>query len=142
MLFRSTFTAKVTVALGSNAKKTWTYSVPLRVSALPAWAVGTFTGPLLDKNGQEKGTVTLTVGKTGKVSGKFVDLKKKSYSFAAGSFQSFADGVLWTKADMKYGKSTVTVEIAVGQDGETSVGFAEVGSTAAPFSGSTAVLKK
>ena len=43
---------------------------------------------------------------------------------------------------MKYGKSTVTVEIAVGRDGETSVGFAEVGSTSAPFSGNAAVLSK
>ena len=43
---------------------------------------------------------------------------------------------------MKYGKKSVAVEIAVGQDGETSVGFAEVGATAAPFSGQTAVLAK
>jgi len=50
--------------------------------------------------------------------------------------------VLRTKASMKYGTKTVTLEIAVGQDDETSHGFAEVGSAAAPFNGSTAVLEK
>ena len=142
-------TAKVTVALKSNAKKTWTYSVKLNVSALPTWAVGTFRGKLYDGATGEppvvpvaKGTVTLTVGKTGKVSGKFVDTKKNAYSFTAASFKTFEDGVLRTKATMKYGKKSVAVEIAVGQDGETSVGFAEVGSSAAPFSGQTAVLAK
>ena len=144
---KKVYTATVTVALASNKKKTWTYKVKLDVAELPAWAVGTFKGTLYAAATGEtppaaKGTVTLTVGKTGKVSGKFVDTKKKSYSFSVGSFNSFTDGVLRTKATMKYGKKSVTVEIAVGQDGETSVGFAEVGSTAAPFSGSTAVLKK
>jgi hypothetical protein len=155
-------TVTVTVALNSNKKKTWTYKVKPAVAALPAWAVGTFRGKLYepatgetpvvpvdgDPTGETpvvpvaKGTVTLTVGTTGKVSGKFVDTKKKSYSFAVGSFKSFADDVLRTKAGMKYGKKTVTVDVAVGQDGETSVGFAEVGSAAAPFSGGTAVLVK
>ena len=149
-----TYTATVTVALASNKKKTWTYKVKLGVAALPTWAVGTFKGKLYEQRVEDatpyqdvetpvaKGSVTLTVGKTGKVSGKFVDTKKKSYSFAVGSFKSYSDGVLRTKASMKYGKKTVTVEIAVSQDGETSVGFAEVGSTAAPFGGSTAVLTK
>ena len=136
------YSVKVTVALDSNPKKTWDYAVPLRVSALPSWAAGTFTGPLLDKSEKEKGTVTLTVGKTGKVSGKFVNLKQKQYSFATDSFASYVDGVLRTSAAMKYGSKTVTVEIAVGQDGETSVGFAEVGSASAPFSGNVAVLLK
>ena len=43
---------------------------------------------------------------------------------------------------MKYGKKSVTVEIAVGRDGETSVGFAEVGASAAPFGGNVARLAK
>ena len=139
-------TATVTVALSSNKKKTWTYKVKLYVASLPAWAVGTFKGTLYAAAAGEtppavKGSVTLTVGKTGKVSGKFVDTKKKSYSFSVGSFKSFADGVLLrTRANMKYGKKTVAVEIAVWQDGETSVGFAEVGGAAAPFNGGTAVV--
>ena len=133
-------TMKITVK-SAGASRTW--SVKWRTVALPTWAVGTFRGTLYDGEGAvSKGTVTLTVGTTGKVSGKFVDTKKKSYAFSVASFKTFEDGVLRTKATMKYGKKSVTVEIAVGLDSETSVGFAEVGSTAAPFSGQTAVLAK
>ena len=139
-------TAKVTVALKSNPKKTWTHSVKLNVAALPTWAVGTFKGTLYDGEGEgaaSKGTVTLTVGKTGKVSGKFIDTKKKAYSFSVASFKTYGeDGVLRTQATMKYGTKTCKVEITVGQDSETSVGLAEVGSTAAPFSGVAARLAK
>ena len=80
----------------------------------------------------------------------FVDLKKKSYSFTTASFKTYGeDGVLRAKATMKYGTKSVTVEIAVGSEekpGEagatTLVGIAEVGSTAAPFSGQSAILAK
>jgi uncharacterized repeat protein (TIGR02543 family) len=144
-----TFTAKITVkSLG--ASRTWTFKWV--VVPVPEWARGTFKGTLYDGAGEgavSKGTVTLTVGKTGKVSGKFVDAKKKSYSFSASSFKSFEDGVLRTKASMKYGTKSVTVDIALGSEerqGEggvtTVVGFAEVGSAAAPFSGGTVVLEK
>ena len=140
-------TAKVTVALKSNAKKTWTYSVKLNVAALPTWAVGTFKGK--GTLGGKGADVTLTVGKTGKVSGKFVDLKKKAYAFSAASFKTFEDGVLRTKATMKYGTKSVALEIAVGsadKEGEagatTLVGIAEVGSAAAPFGGQSAILAK
>ena len=133
-------TMKITVK-STGASRTW--SVKWRTVALPTWAVGTFKGNLYDgEGGASKGTVTLTVGKTGKVSGKFVDTKKTAYSFAVASFKSFDGGVLRTQASMKYGTKTVTVKIAVGLDDKTSIGFAEVGSTAAPFSGVAARLAK
>ena len=131
-------TMKITVK-SAGASRTW--SVKWRTVALPAWATGTFKGKL-GEGDAAKGTVTLTVGKTGKVSGKFVNLKKTAYPFSIGSFKSFEGGVLSTKATMKYGTKSVAVEIAVGQDSETSAGFAEVGSATAPFSGNVAVLKK
>ena len=71
------------------------------------------------------GSFTLTVGKTGKVSGKFVTLKKKQYPFSVGSFKSFADGVLTTKANMKYGAKTLSVEIAVAKSAEGGDGDSE-----------------
>ena len=133
-------TMKITVK-SAGANRTW--SVKWRTVALPTWATGTFKGTLYDGDGTtKKGTVTLTVGKTGKVSGKFVNVKKTSYAFSVGSFKSFEAGVLRTKATMKYGTKSVALEIAVGLDSGTSAGFAEVGSTAAPFSGHVAVLKK
>ena len=150
---KKVYTAKVTVALKSNAKKTWTYSVKLNVAALPGWAVGTFKGTLYDGEGEgaaAKGTVTMAVGKTGKISGKFVNTKKKSYAFSAASFKTYGDdGVLWTKAAMKYGSKSVALEIAVGsveRTGEDSstivVGIAEVRAAAAPFNGESAQLAK
>jgi len=148
---KKVYTAKVTVALKSNAKKTWTYSVKLNVSALPAWVAGkTFKGTLYADDGvTKKGSVALTVGKTGKVSGKFVNLKKAAYAFTASSFKTYGeDGVLRTKATMKYGKKNVTLDVAVGveevagEDGSTSLrGVAEIGSEAAPFSGETVTLR-
>ena len=59
-----TYTVSVTVALATNSKKTWTLKQKLVVGALPAWAKGTFNG------GSEKMQATLTIGSTGKVSGK------------------------------------------------------------------------
>ena len=150
---KKVYTAKVTVALKSNAKKTWTYSVRLNVAALPAWAAGkTFRGTLYSGEGESataKGTVTLTVGKTGKVSGKFVNTKKTAYAYTASSFRTYGeDGVLRTKATLKYGKKNVTLDVAVGaeevigEDSSTSLrGFAEIGSAAAPFSGGTVTLR-
>ena len=131
-------TMKITVK-SAGASRTW--SVKWRTVALPAWATGTFKGKL-GEGDAAKGTLTLTVGRTGKVSGKFVNLKKTAYPFSVGSFKSFEGGVLSTKAMMKYGTKSVAVEIAVGQDSGSSAGFAEVGSAAAPFSGNVAVLKK
>ena len=90
--------------------------------------------------------MTLTVGKTGKISGKFVDTKKRAYSFSAASFKTYGeDGVLRAQATMKYGKKSVTLEVAVGavqNDAGEVVGTAEVGSAAAPFSGVSALLAK
>ena len=71
------------------------------------------------------GSFTLTVGKTGKVSGKFVTLKKKQYPFSVGSFRSFTDGVLSTKASMKYGTKTLSVDIAVARENEGGAGDSE-----------------
>ena len=117
-----TFTAKITVkSLG--ASRAWT--VRWTIVPIPAWACGTFRGILQDETGASMGSFTLTVGKTGKVSGKFVTLKKKQYPFSVGSFKSFADGVLTTKANMKYGAKTLSVEIAVAKSAEGGDGDSE-----------------
>jgi hypothetical protein len=67
-------TVSVTVALATNAKKTWTLKQALKVSALPSYAKGTYTGALVEAGADVAGTtVTLTVGTTGKISGKFTE---------------------------------------------------------------------
>ena len=138
--------SKVVFTVTTAGKSTQTFAINLYIDPLPAWAVGTFKGTLYggaEESAVSKGTITLSIGKTGKISGKFVDLKKRAYPFTATAFTTYGeDGVLRAKATMKYGETSVAVEIAVGQDGETSVGFAEVGSTSAPFSGVAAQLTK
>ena len=64
-----TYTVSVTVALATNSKKTWTLKQKLVVTALPAWAKGTFNGGS-DGEGAVATQATLTIGSTGKVSGK------------------------------------------------------------------------
>ena len=78
-----TYTAKVKVALATNSKKTWTLTQKLVVTALPAWTKGTFNG------GSETTPMqaTLTIGSTGKASGKL----------------SFANAV-WTLSGTKISK--------------------------------------
>ena len=62
------FTVSVTVALASNKKKTWVLKVPITVTALPAYAKGTYNGTV-----RGSGLTTITVGSTGKISGKFYE---------------------------------------------------------------------
>ena len=78
-----------------------------------------------------------------------MNTKKTAYAYTASSFRTYGeDGVLRTKATLKYGKKNVTLDVAVGaeevmgEDSSTSLrGFAEIGSAAAPFSGETVTLR-
>ena len=80
--------------------------------------------------GDKAADVTLTVGKTGKISGKFVAAGKQ-YPFTAASFKTCdEDGVLRAQATMKYGTKTCKVEIAVAE-GEGGGGEAAVAVTGA-----------
>ena len=80
-----TFKAKVTAKNASTKK---TLSLTVKVLPLPAWAKGTFTG-LSEETGVTPGLATLTVGATGKISGK-VALPGTNWTFSATSFD--ADG--------------------------------------------------
>lgn len=94
--------------------------IPVSVAKLDAWAKGTFTGKG-DLNGKTA-TATLTVGATGKISGKFT-VAKKSYAFTATSYSVY-DGYYEAKAKLTYGKTTYPVVISVDLDGESNKGFA------------------
>jgi uncharacterized repeat protein (TIGR02543 family) len=116
------FTAKVTVkSLG--ASRSW--SVKWVVAPLPSWAVGTFKGIGAFK--EKNADVTMTVGKTGKISGKFT-VDGKQYSFTAPSFTEHVENgaLITTKGTMKYGSKTYKVEIAV-TEGEAGSGVALIG---------------
>ena len=77
------FKAKVTA---SNASTKKTQPITIKVLPLPAWAKGTFTG-LAEETGVAPGLATLTVGATGKISGKVV-LPGTNWTFSATSFDA------------------------------------------------------
>ncbi len=85
------------------------------------WAKGTYkgSGTLAGK----KAVVTLTLGATGKVSGKFT-VAKKAYSFAGTVYMQ--EGTYRTTGSVKYGSKAYPLVVAVGQDGETGKVFAEI----------------
>ena len=63
------------------------------------------------------------MGKTGKVSGKFI-IAKKSFSFTAAVYTQ--DAAYHATSSVKYGKKTYPLVIAVGRDAETGKAFAEI----------------
>ena len=78
-----TFKAKVTA---SNASTKKTVPLTIKVLALPAWAKGTFVG-LAEETDVDPGLATLTVGATGKISGK-VALPGTNWTFSVASFDA------------------------------------------------------
>ena len=96
------------VALSASNKYKWSgaFAFDVTVAALPSWAVGNFSGTIAAPDGSYHGTVTLTVGKAGKISGKLA-----------------AQGTNWTYSAMSYagwdvaGATNFTVE-AVAKSGK------------------------
>jgi len=89
----------VTVTVkNASVKKTTasnTFKFELRTAGLPTWAKGTFTGPMRLRAyygsyqccKDYSGLVTMTVGSTGKISGKCL-IEGKTYTFSAKAFAS------------------------------------------------------
>jgi hypothetical protein len=84
-----TFNAQVMV---SNASGKRTLPLTINVLPMPEWANGSFVG-LVEQQDVEPGSATLTVGKTGKISGK-VELCGTNWTFSASAYDAvqFADG--------------------------------------------------
>ena len=86
-----TFTPVVTVALSTNAKKTWAYKFPMVIVALPAYARGSFTGGVMPGGGEAAvGLATVSVGSTGKISGKFYE-GGTNWTLSAASYGLYED---------------------------------------------------
>ena len=107
---------KFTVTTAGKSKRV--YSVDVTVLPLPDWAVGTFNG------GGDLGQVSLTVSKTGKLSGKYLS-EGLAWSLAADSFDSIDDSGDVYRATLigKSGKLIMTNEVCVACD--AMGGFAE-----------------
>ena len=134
----------VTVSVTTDSKVTRKITWRMTVLPLPAWAVGTFSGHLYHEaegGTMERSAASLTVGKTGKVSGKFntydpVAKKVLKWTFSADGFvESDFDGFdaeavesVRIRAAGKSGKLTGDVEMVISRtiEGEPSLATARV----------------
>ena len=100
---------KFTVTTAGKSKRV--YLVDMTVLPLPDWAVGTFNG------GGDLGQVSLTVAKTGKLSGKYLS-EGFTWSLAVDSFDSIDESGDVYRATLigKSGKLVMTNEIGVACD--------------------------
>ncbi len=100
---------KFTVTTAGKSKRV--YPVDMTVLPLPDWAVGTFNG------GGDLGQVSLTVAKTGKLSGKYLS-EGLTWSLAADCFDSINNSGDVYRATLvgKSGKLAITNEVGVACD--------------------------
>lgn len=123
-----TFT--VTVSASNKWKWTGSTSFILKVEPLPAWAKGTFKGEVrcmksADGLGMVRGTAQVTVGTTGKISGKFRLSAGRTATFAFNSYTALSDGSFTAKRSVNVvqNKKTCTfaLELVVSDAAATSV---------------------
>lgn len=107
---------KFTVTTAGKSKRV--YLVDMTVLPLPDWAVGTFNG------GGNLGQVSLTIAKTGKLSGKYLS-EGLTWTLASDSFDSIDESGDVYRATLigKSGKLVMTNEIGVA--GNAIGGYAE-----------------
>ena len=100
---------KFTVTTAGKSKRV--YPVDMTVLPLPDWAVGTFNG------GGDLGQISLTVAKTGKLSGKYLS-DGLTWALAANSFDSIDDSGDVYRATLigKSGKLVMTNDVGVACD--------------------------
>ena len=117
-------TVKVTVATAGKATKT--FSIVLTVVDREPWARGTYTGPYV-AGGLTNGTMTLTVAKNGKISGKIVRKvsgKTKTTALSVSSVASRVqdnDGVFYRlEPSYKSGKTSIKMPFVLQPDLEGS----------------------
>lgn len=79
------------VTLSASNKYKWNgaFAFDVTVVALPSWAVGNFSGMDAAPDGSYHGTVTLTVGKTGKISGK-IAAQGTNWTYSAAAYAGWA----------------------------------------------------
>ena len=103
-------------------RRTWKWegsaSFTLRVKALPAWAKGTFDGAVQCTNSLRSavwrgGPATLTVGTTGKISGKIQLNKGGTATFAFSSYTAQEEGSFVAQGTAKVVKAGKTCKFAM-----------------------------
>ena len=121
----------VTFTASKKGEKSKSATITLHVEPLSAWAQGTFNGVLWAGAGElgtlPAGTVTLTVGAAGKVSGK-LQAEGKTWTLSAVSYESSDDekGEYVATVAGKSGKESFTCRMAVSAEklGDSTRGVA------------------
>ena len=115
-------TVSFTVALATNAKKTWTLKKTLTVEALPAYAKGTYKGTVAPNAEEDAdlGAASITVGATGKISGKFTEYGT-NWTFSASSYTSRIPGASPGDSDVFVCSNVVATYFWIVKNGGKSV---------------------
>lgn len=133
----------VTVSASNKWKWTGSTSFVLNVEPLPLWATGTFVGRVCCTNTAggaacTYGTAQLSVGATGKVSGKFRLNAANTATFSFSSYSAREDGSFTAKKTVtvvqKRKKCTFTLELSVSaaDDASGTAALTLVGAGGAP----------
>jgi len=122
-------TKEVEISASNKFKWTGLRKITVMVEALPQGALNTFDGYMKiadvahgGTNVLVVGTATMSVGKTGKISGKMVGSDGKSYPFSANGY-SDADadqGWFLLAASLAYGKMTIPFELMLRLEDHTA----------------------
>ena len=111
--------SKVKVTVTTSGKSKAEYQIDLTVDELPAYAVGTFDGPVFAADGTTNGVVKLTVAKNGKISGTIqtncVNAAAKKLTLSVASFANYdlVTGVFTLAPTYKDGKATVELPMTL-----------------------------
>lgn len=121
-------TGKVTSSLAkftvtTAGKNSRVFAMPITVTAMPTWAVGTFNGGYLNGANYPIGISTLTIGATGKISGK-VQSDGLTWTLSAASFDFIDEiGAYHATLTAMAGKDKQELTIAVDAGGIVGSGI-------------------
>ena len=109
--------SEVKVTVTTASKKTATYTIAVAVTALPAWAVGTFDG------GGNLGPATISITSAGKISGKYLS-EGLTWTLSAPSFDSYDEvgGRYTAVLSAKSGKEERTETVVLVSSGSDVIG--------------------
>jgi len=128
----------VTFTASKKGEKNQVATITLNVEALPAWAVGTFTGAVFDESDAVVGQVqNITVSSAGKISGKIIDgdmtwtLSAPSFDEAASLKSEVGSRAFTATAIARAGKEVATNAVTVAAEAGTGVVYGGVDSVTA-----------
>ena len=105
----------VTATCTAATSRKGTVAQEMRIAALPSWARGSFGAGCEFFSGSmagKRGSATLKIEKTGKISGK-LKIDSKSYSISWPGYDAFDDSAYWVSGKMKVAGTQYETSVAV-----------------------------